>query len=238
MSAPRFSYYLLGQGYRAYSPLLMRFNNPDDLSPFGRGGLNAYAYCVGDPVNLVDPDGHSPLTRMFGQLRKLFARTASRLNKPKGMKRLVETSSPSIASVAGSPPPSPPPRPPKRKTAIDASDVDGPPPALPPRKPVIEAGRVSPPPPPLPPRKAGNNGSGRPTSGRQQSGVILGPRTGLDTSQQTLDEAKAWLKLRRSRQLIDSNVVLVIGDPIRPVGQIRAGNNTRQLTKARDDIRS
>uniref|UniRef100_UPI00046405A1 RHS repeat-associated core domain-containing protein n=1 Tax=Pseudomonas syringae TaxID=317 RepID=UPI00046405A1 len=53
-------WYLLGQGYRAYNPVLMRFHSPDSLSPFGNGGLNAYAYCVGDPVNYLDPDGHIP----------------------------------------------------------------------------------------------------------------------------------------------------------------------------------
>lgn len=46
-------------GYRPYDPLLMCFLAPDDESPFGRGGLNPYAYCGGDPVNRVDPDGHS-----------------------------------------------------------------------------------------------------------------------------------------------------------------------------------
>ena len=53
-------HYLLGNGYRAFNPILMRFNNPDTLSPFGRGGLNAYAYCLGDPVNRRDPSGRSP----------------------------------------------------------------------------------------------------------------------------------------------------------------------------------
>ncbi|MFA1026632.1 MULTISPECIES: RHS repeat-associated core domain-containing protein [Pseudomonas syringae group] len=47
----------MGNGYRAYNPVLMRFNSPDSLSPFGKGGLNAYAYCAGDPVNRSDPDG-------------------------------------------------------------------------------------------------------------------------------------------------------------------------------------
>ncbi|MCU6375056.1 hypothetical protein [Morganella morganii] len=28
-----------GNGYRAYNPVLMRFNCPDSLSPFGGGGL-------------------------------------------------------------------------------------------------------------------------------------------------------------------------------------------------------
>lgn len=55
---PVTGHYLLGNGYRAYNPTLMRFNSPDSLSPFGEGGLNAYAYCVGDPVNRSDPTGH------------------------------------------------------------------------------------------------------------------------------------------------------------------------------------
>lgn len=50
-------HYLLGNGYRAFNPVLMRFNGPDKLSPFGKGGLNSYAYCAGDPVNRVDPAG-------------------------------------------------------------------------------------------------------------------------------------------------------------------------------------
>jgi len=50
--------YLLGNGYRAYSPVLMRFLSTDDLSPFGEGDANAYAYCQNDPVNSVDPSGH------------------------------------------------------------------------------------------------------------------------------------------------------------------------------------
>ncbi|TDR79691.1 RHS repeat-associated core domain-containing protein [Paludibacterium purpuratum] len=52
--------YHLGNGTRAYNPILMRFNTPDGYgySPFGAGGLNPYAYCAGDPINRSDPSGH------------------------------------------------------------------------------------------------------------------------------------------------------------------------------------
>lgn len=50
--------YHLGNGYRSYNPMLMRFAAPDSWSPFGAGGLNAYLYCEGDPVNRTDPSGH------------------------------------------------------------------------------------------------------------------------------------------------------------------------------------
>ena len=52
-------HYHLGNGYRQFNPVLMRFNSTDNWSPFGEGGLNAYAYCSGDPVNKVDPNGHA-----------------------------------------------------------------------------------------------------------------------------------------------------------------------------------
>ncbi|MDZ5432184.1 RHS repeat-associated core domain-containing protein [Pseudomonas fluorescens] len=54
-------HYLLGNGHRAFNPVLMRFNSPDRLSSFGRGGWNAYAYCQGDPVNFCDPTGQFAL---------------------------------------------------------------------------------------------------------------------------------------------------------------------------------
>ncbi len=58
---PLAGWYLLGNGRRVFNPALMRFHSPDTLSPFGAGGVNPYMYCMGDPVNRVDPSGQSPL---------------------------------------------------------------------------------------------------------------------------------------------------------------------------------
>lgn len=49
--------YALGNGHRYYSPRLMRFLQADTLSPFRQGGINAYSYCQGDPINREDPNG-------------------------------------------------------------------------------------------------------------------------------------------------------------------------------------
>lgn len=71
---PLTGHYLLGNGYRAFNPVLMRFNSPDSLSPFGAGGVNAYAYALGDPVNRVDPTGHFGV--FFGVLSGIAAAVA------------------------------------------------------------------------------------------------------------------------------------------------------------------
>ncbi|PYG81247.1 MULTISPECIES: RHS repeat-associated core domain-containing protein [unclassified Pseudomonas] len=59
--------YALGNGHRVYSPRLMRFISPDGLSPFNKGGINAYAYCLNDPVNGQDPSGKNPLFRQVAR---------------------------------------------------------------------------------------------------------------------------------------------------------------------------
>jgi RHS repeat-associated protein len=68
---PITGHYLLGNGYRAFNPVLMRFNSPDSLSPFGAGGFNPYVYCLGDPVNRYDPTGHVTLLKVLAR-RKAY----------------------------------------------------------------------------------------------------------------------------------------------------------------------
>lgn len=79
---PVTGHYLLGNGYRAYNPVLMRFNSPDSLSPFGKGGLNAYGYCAGDPVNRSDPTGH--IFRARGLLLQRGSQHPQLISKAKG----------------------------------------------------------------------------------------------------------------------------------------------------------
>ncbi|WP_440590712.1 RHS repeat-associated core domain-containing protein [Pseudomonas putida] len=64
--------YLLGNGYRAYSPALRRFLSPDGWSPFGAGGPNAYSYCSGDPVMGLDPSGHADLSGLRNVSQELL----------------------------------------------------------------------------------------------------------------------------------------------------------------------
>ena len=69
--------YVLGQGYRFYSPTIMRFFSPDSFSPFGSGGTNPYIFCADDPVNHADPTGHT-LLFMNGR----FFHTRGNMAKP------------------------------------------------------------------------------------------------------------------------------------------------------------
>ncbi|MGO3984764.1 RHS repeat-associated core domain-containing protein [Pseudomonas sp. SAS7] len=73
--------YLLGNGHRCYNPALQRFQAADVLSPFDAGGINAYAYCGGDPINRTDPSGRSWMG-FFNRIANLFRRTRGRDRVP------------------------------------------------------------------------------------------------------------------------------------------------------------
>lgn len=80
---PLTGHYHLGNGYRQYSPVLMRFTSPDSWSPFGEGGLNAYEYCLGNPVTGSDRSGHTPIflksvLRWAGIYKKSAAKSATK----------------------------------------------------------------------------------------------------------------------------------------------------------------
>jgi RHS repeat-associated protein len=68
--------YLLGNGRRLYNTKLMRFTSQDELSPFGKGGLNSYSYCQGDPINWEDPSGNLRLA-----IRPIFRPITRHLTK-------------------------------------------------------------------------------------------------------------------------------------------------------------
>ena len=83
--------YHLGHGHRVYNPAVMRFYSPDSLSPFGKGGLNAYTYCVGDPVNYQDPSGQfimralARLNGVVGDVLRLAPRAVERYGPMAGV---------------------------------------------------------------------------------------------------------------------------------------------------------
>lgn len=120
-------HYLLGNGYRAFNPVLMRFNSPDSLSPFGEGGINAYAYCKGDPVNSFDSDGHR--MRRPSLPLGLSPHTAPTL-LPQALRALDLPTPPPLPPLTGPPPP----RPPRRVPAFQQPGMQEPPPPLPPRR--------------------------------------------------------------------------------------------------------
>ncbi len=82
---PVTGHYHLGNGYRQFNPVLMRFNSPDGWSPFGEGGLNVYGYCGGDSVNRSDPTGHKSnvVMRLLKGIANIFGRTPSKLRSAK-----------------------------------------------------------------------------------------------------------------------------------------------------------
>ncbi|WP_330983816.1 MULTISPECIES: RHS repeat-associated core domain-containing protein [Enterobacterales] len=61
--------YHLGNGTRAYDSSLMRFMQYDAMSPFGKGGINPYNYCICDPITYSDLSGQGrDVAIMFASL--------------------------------------------------------------------------------------------------------------------------------------------------------------------------
>ncbi|WP_449431749.1 RHS repeat-associated core domain-containing protein [Pseudomonas putida] len=89
---PGTGWYLLGRGYRAYNPVLMRFHSPDSLCALDEGGsLNPYAYCNGNPVTLRDPTGHVAEGWSGGRLRRPDEDNPLALGGASGSSASVET---------------------------------------------------------------------------------------------------------------------------------------------------
>lgn len=91
---PAIECYLLGNGYRIYNPILMRFISTDSLSPFDEGGINPYGYCLGDPVNNTDSSGHVVFTltwnpqKLFRKDRNFFFDKIDKIEKLKTIKEI------------------------------------------------------------------------------------------------------------------------------------------------------
>lgn len=95
--------YQLGLGFRTFSPGLMRFQSPDNLSPFGKGGVNSYAYCSGDPVNYTDPTGHALVHLKNGQTLRVDKNSAVALPHKFKSSTLKRTTSHASALNSNSP---------------------------------------------------------------------------------------------------------------------------------------
>ncbi|EJN28104.1 RHS repeat-associated core domain protein-containing protein [Pseudomonas sp. GM78] len=132
-------HYLLGQGNRAFNPVLMRFNSPDNLSPFGEGGINCYAYCQGDPVNFNDPTGNFRIK--VANPRRVVRDKLGQIQKSgNGIKRTVQNNHPvhksSLNALGESSVTAPPSRPSTSTSASQLVKVNH---TLPPTEELIKA---------------------------------------------------------------------------------------------------
>jgi hypothetical protein len=83
----------------------MRFNSPDVMSPFLEGGINAYAYCQGDPINFADPSGKMKLSLFRDAVQRRQRPTVIMQQRPTVIKaRQARASSPAGSSSASVPP--------------------------------------------------------------------------------------------------------------------------------------
>lgn len=92
--------YLLGE--RLYDSALRRFHKADPLSPFDEGGINRYAYCAGDPINRIDPQGSAWwnwLRTGLGQQRRSAAR--HNVSEDLATSMLTPTTAAAGAAVSG-----------------------------------------------------------------------------------------------------------------------------------------
>lgn len=60
---------------RYYDPEIGRFVSPDTIvqSPFNPQTLNRYSYCNNNPINYIDPSGHSWFSKFFGKIFGVIA---------------------------------------------------------------------------------------------------------------------------------------------------------------------
>ena len=94
---PVTGHYLLGNGHRAFNPVLMRFNSPDRLSPFYEGGFNAYAYCSGNPIGRVDPDGRNWFRTVYKSYKNLYGLSINAVGYHEVLKRKRDILTPGLS---------------------------------------------------------------------------------------------------------------------------------------------
>ena len=97
---PLTHHYSLGNGHRVLNPVTMRFNTSDVLSPFGAGGVNAYAYCANDPINRSDPTGR--ISVRWGLIKRNVSKLAAQGRAPEKLasqRRAAKRSAPEEYSM-------------------------------------------------------------------------------------------------------------------------------------------
>nr|WP_314478108.1 RHS repeat-associated core domain-containing protein [uncultured Pseudomonas sp.] len=92
--------YLLGQGHRGFSTETGRFIAPDNAeSPFGRGGVNSFAYCLNDPLNRKDETGMWSLFKPRTWFRSNQEKISQRLERIKTINSTLETETSSLNAL-------------------------------------------------------------------------------------------------------------------------------------------